>query len=124
MAGPLNGAVLDTNVVLYALRGELDEPLPTAGARISVITEIELLGYPGMSPQEEGAVRSLIAALDVVPLTDAVKEEAISLKRRLNLRLPDAVILATAAVTGSELLTNDRDLAARATVACRSLRLR
>lgn len=116
--------LLDANVVLYALRGQLDEVLPATDLRISVITEIELLGYPDLSPAEEAAVRSLIAALKVVPLGTAVKEETIRLKRTLRLRLPDAVILATASVTGSELLTNDRELAARATVPCRSLRLR
>ncbi len=117
-------AVLDTNIVLHVLRDELDEDLPTTGLGISVVTEIELLGYPSLTTNEEAGLRRLLKTLRVVPLNDAVKEEAIRARRDLRLKLPDAVILATAVVTGSKLLTNDRDLAARAPVPCRSLRLR
>ncbi|MGV3614759.1 MAG: type II toxin-antitoxin system VapC family toxin [Fimbriimonas sp.] len=115
-------SVLDTNIVLYALRGELADSLPTDGVPISVITEIELLGFPGLTPLEEKAIRSLISSLEVVPLDDRVKDEVIRLKRATRIRLPDAVVLASAVVTQSELLTNDRNLMAMATVPCRSLR--
>ena len=117
-------AVLDTNIVLHTLRDELDEDLPPTGLRISVVTEIELLGYADLSADEEAGLRLLLKRLRVMPLTTAIKEEAIRVRRSLRLKLPDAIILATAVVTGSELLTNDQILAARATVPSRSLRLR
>ena len=116
-------AVSDSNIVLYKLRGELGEPLPEEGVLVSVITEIEILGFHGISLVEEADIRTLLAATVVVPLDDEVKDAAIRLRRSLRLRLPDAIILATAVVTGSRLLTNDREFAAKAAtvVSCRSL---
>lgn len=118
------GSVLDTNIVLHLLQDKLDEDPPSQDLLASVVTEIELLGFPGLRTDEEAELRGLLATLRIVPLDNAVKEEAIRLRRTLGLKLPDAVILATAVVTGSELPTNDRDLAARATVPYRSLQLR
>ena len=117
-------AVSDSNIILYKLRGELAEPLPQVGVLISVITEIELLGFHGISVAEEAGIRAFIAGTTVVPLNERIKEEAIHLRKTLRLRLPDAIVLATASVTNSELLTNDRDLAAKATIPCRSLSLK
>ncbi|PHM10709.1 PIN domain nuclease, partial [Nostoc sp. 'Peltigera malacea cyanobiont' DB3992] len=42
--------LLDTNVVLYFLGGRLVNPLPSGEYFISVITEIELLSDPSLSP--------------------------------------------------------------------------
>ena len=116
-------SVLDTNVLIHKLHGELDEALPAQGALISIITEIELLGFSGMNPSEEAQVRALFSTLTVIPLFEALKDETIRLRRTLRLRLPDAIVLATAIVSGSELLTNDMDLLAKSIplVACRSV---
>ena len=118
------GCVLDTNVALYALHNRLEGPLPVVDVRVSIVTEIELLGYPSATEDELSAVRKFLGRIEIVPLGDAVKDEAIRLRRSLRVKLPDAVILATAVVTGSELLTNDQELIARAIVPCRSLRFR
>lgn len=119
-------AVSDSNIALYHLRDELADPLPETDILISVVTEIERLGFQGISVIEETDIRALIASLKVVPLEEAIKEETLRLRRTLRLRLPDAIVLATAVVTGSELLTNDRDFAAKvATVtSCRSLAMK
>ena len=116
-------AVSDSNVALYHLRDELAEPLPKQDVLISVVTEIELLGYPGIGIEEEVGIRALLVNFEIIPLDERVKDETIRLRRTLRLRLPDAIILATAAVTASELLTNDRELMAKAAtiVPCRSL---
>jgi len=45
--------ILDTNIVLYFLGARLANPLPSGQYFISVITEIELLSYPSLSPDEE-----------------------------------------------------------------------
>jgi predicted nucleic acid-binding protein len=119
-------SVLDTNVLIHKLHGELEGAVPAQGALISVITEIELLGFSGMTPTEEANVRALISTLTVIPLFEGIKDETIRLRRTLRLRLPDAIVLATAVVTRSELLTNDLDLVAKSSsiVPCRSLALK
>lgn len=106
-------SVLDTNVVLYALRDELADPLPNTDILISVITEIELLGYPSLTPAQEQKIRTLLQSLTVIPLDERVKDEAITIRKTTRLRLPDAIVLATAVVTGSTLVTNDQGLLAQ-----------
>lgn len=51
--------VLDTNIVLYLLGGRLAQPLPAGAYAMSVITEMELLSFPGLLPAEEDAVKEV-----------------------------------------------------------------
>ena len=119
-------AVLDTNLAIHELHGELVERLPERDVLVSVVTEIELLGFPDLSIEEEAGIRALLLSFEIVPLGERVKDETIRLRRAMRLRLPDAIVLATAVVTRSELLTNDRELAAKASavVSCRPIAMR
>ena len=45
-------AVLDTNAVIYLQKGMLAEPLPRGHYFISVITEMELLSFHGLSKEQ------------------------------------------------------------------------
>ena len=49
--------LLDTNVALYLLGGRLAEPLPSGSYGLSVITEMELLAWPSLTPEEEQKIR-------------------------------------------------------------------
>jgi predicted nucleic acid-binding protein len=99
--------VLDTNAVLYFLGGRLAQPLPEADFQVSVITEIELLSYPLLKPEDEAEVRGFLNDVTIVDLGADIKRSAIALRRQYRLKLPDAVIAATALHLGAELLTND-----------------
>ncbi|MEY3759783.1 MAG: hypothetical protein RIR39_1274 [Pseudomonadota bacterium] len=99
--------ILDTNVVLYFLAGRLREPLPQANIYISVITEIELLSYPLLSVESESEINDFLADVTIVDLSKHIKQAAISLRRQYRLKLPDAIIVATASYLNAELLTND-----------------
>lgn len=102
--------VLDTNIVLYFLSGRLAVPLPVGKYTISVITELELLAYPGLSGQEADQVETFISKISVAELTSSVKTHAIDYRKRLNLKLPDAIIAATARSLDATLLSNDQRL--------------
>jgi predicted nucleic acid-binding protein len=102
--------VLDTNVILYFLGGRLAEPLPTGPSTISVISELELLAYPGLVSSEEQRVRAFLADIAVTELTQAIKDHAVDLRKRYNLKLPDAIVAATALALEATLLTNDQRL--------------
>src|SRR5207248_887723 len=84
--------------------------LDVTGFFISSITQIEALGHPRLAPTEEVKLRTIIQELTVIPVDGPVIDEAIRLRRTTRLRLPDAIIAATAIVTGSELLTHDANL--------------
>lgn len=61
--------------------GRLAFPLPDGRYSVSIITEIELLSFPGISTEEEQKIRDLLLLLDRVHLTDTVRDEAIRLRR-------------------------------------------
>ena len=45
--------VVESNVALYQVNGNLANPLPTGEYFVSVITRIEMLSFPGLSSDEE-----------------------------------------------------------------------
>ena len=96
----------------YLLDGRLAKPLPAGQYSFSVISEIELLSFPDLTTVDEQKIGELLALLDRVELTQAVRLEAIKLRKQTRLKLPDAIIAATALCTGIELLTMDQYLLA------------
>lgn len=103
--------VLDTNVVLYHLGNRLAENLPDGPLCISIITEMELLSFPGLSEKEEEEIQRLLKGINIIELSKPIKNEAIQLRKTFKLKLPDAIIIATAKNLSAPLITNDFALA-------------
>jgi predicted nucleic acid-binding protein len=100
----------DTNAFIYLLNGHPSlQSLLESTWLYSFITEIELLGKPGITPAEIKKIKSLLSACVKVQHTEAVNETAIALKQRHKLKIPDAIIAATAIKQGIPLLTFDKD---------------
>lgn len=99
--------VLDTNAVLYFLAGRLAQALPQADFYVSVITEMELLSYPLLKSEEEAEVHDFLSDVTLVDLNREIKQSAIALRRQYRLKLPDAIVAATAQHLNAELFTND-----------------
>jgi predicted nucleic acid-binding protein len=59
---------------------------------ISIITKIELLGYHSVTKE----VRDLVTASLIVGLTDEIVNKAIEIRKNHKIKLPDAIIAATA----------------------------
>lgn len=109
--------LLDTNVILALLKGQpalvdiLDDPLAELCCLgYSTITRIELLGFPAITREETDAIKSLLAEMQCFYLTQEVEDETIRLRKEYKIKLPDALILATANVNGLLLQTLDQDL--------------
>lgn len=116
--------LLDTNAVLYLLGGLLDELLPEGEYLVSVITWMELFSYPGLEPGGETRIRAFLSDVEVVGLSEQVADAAVRLRREHGLKLPDAIIAATALIAGAKLLTNDEKLSRVRGISCRRLKLR
>jgi predicted nucleic acid-binding protein len=99
--------LLDTNIVLYFLGGRLVNPLPSGQYFVSVITEIELLSYPSLSSDEETQIIEFLNKITVVGIDNNIKNLTIALRKQYKLRLPDAIIAATAQKLNAILFTND-----------------
>jgi predicted nucleic acid-binding protein len=102
---------LDTNIVLYFLGGRLVNPLPSGEYFISVITEIELLCYPSLSLEEETQIIDFLNKITVVDIDNNIKNLTIAFRKQYKLKLPDAIIVATAKYLNAILFTNDVRLA-------------
>ncbi len=113
--------LLDTNTVLYLLSDRLAEPLAAGEYLASVITEMELLSYPLLEARHEKQIQKSLSEVEIVSLSNEVKRVAIQLRRAHNLKLPDAIIAATAVVMDAELLTNDRKLQSVSGITARAL---
>ena len=104
--------VLDTNVVLYHLGDRLKQPLQKRRYAISIITEIELLSYPKIELEETTKIQNFVDEVTVIELRNSIKTETIALRKKYNLKTPDAIIAATALRLNAPLLTNDKKLLA------------
>lgn len=102
--------VLDTNVVLYHLGNRLQKPLAKKQYAISIITEIELLSYPNIQADEIDIIQNFIAQTTVIELKNSIKIQTVALRKKYNLKVPDAIIAATALRLNAPLLTNDKKL--------------
>jgi predicted nucleic acid-binding protein len=102
--------LLDTNIVIFLQKGLLLEPLPVADYAISVITEMELRSYPALTTSQEQWLNRFVNDVQVISLTDSIKEQTIKLRKERLLKLPDAMVCATAMIEQAVLLTNDKKL--------------
>ncbi|MCK5524547.1 MAG: type II toxin-antitoxin system VapC family toxin [Thiomargarita sp.] len=119
----MNQFLLDTNIILYLLGGRLAEPLPEGHYYVSVMTEIELLSYPVLDTQAEQQIRDFLTQLTLINLDEPIKTKAIQLRRQHTLKLPDAIIAATALTLNVPLLSNDLRLNRIYDLDCRQLKI-
>lgn len=102
--------IFDTNIVIYLSKKLLaPEKVFTENIMysISIISKMELLGYAFNSNLEENYISELIDSLNIVPLNDAVVNMTIAIRKNNRIKLPDAIIYATAQVMNGKLLTNN-----------------
>jgi len=101
---------LDSNTIIYLSKGMLDIDtvlLENENYSISVITYIEVLGYKFNSNQEEKIVKNLLSLFDIIYIDESITEMVIEIRKANKIKLPDAIICATAIRNNSILLSND-----------------
>ncbi len=118
----MNGStefLIDTNIFLGLVKNNpaalalLDEcGFDAARCFYSPISRMEALGYPAITPEEDHALTQLFALLRPCPLDSQVENATIALRRTKKIKLPDAIIAATAKVHSLKLLTLDQGLLA------------
>ena len=102
--------LLDTNIILYILSGDetIAQYLNGKILFASVISEIELLGYKNLAEQEGKQIKSFLSHFRIIYIDEAIKEEAILLRKKYPLRLPDCIIAATAISLNLTFITADK----------------
>jgi predicted nucleic acid-binding protein len=100
--------ILDTNVLIYLSKYILNpERILSDQTTISIITKIEVLGFQFKNNDEHELLLAMCNELKVLPLTDLIAKETISLRQNYRIKLPDAVIYATALIENIPLVTNN-----------------
>ncbi len=104
--------LIDTNIVLYYLHwnSTIFDFMRNYWIIVSVITEIELLSYNKIRDDELVFLKKVINTFEVEPLSDDIIQTSIELRRKYWLKIPDAIIAATALVNKVPLLTADKQL--------------
>ncbi len=109
--------LLDTNVAIGlgkrpgTARDLVDRhEAPPHVCGVSQISRIEMLSYWALTSDEEVKIGTMLSAMTVIMLDEIIELEAIALRRRTRLKLPDAIIAATARVHSLQLLTLDERL--------------
>lgn len=113
--------LLNTNVVIELLKGLpaarslYQSRLASGRLFTSQITRIELLSFPNIQTDEEKQILAFLNHVGVLPISASVESTAISLRKNHRLRVPDAIILATAICHGCTLVSRDDPLIRKAT---------
>ena len=105
-----NKIFIDTNIAIYLLDGDtsLAEILHKKQLYLSFITQLELLGYPGLNNQQEQQIEYMLENCVVIDINSRIKQEVIKLRRSYAIKLPDCIVAATAMYMDLPLITSDK----------------
>jgi tRNA(fMet)-specific endonuclease VapC len=102
--------ILDTNTLLFYLQGKLEVKVVINQIGISIITKIEYLVNPSLGVKDIHLFNSLEEYINIFYLSDkeeAIFKETIKIRKKYKLKLPDALIAATAMVNNATLFSAD-----------------
>jgi len=108
-----NHVLLDSNIVIYLSQKKLsiNEVFEeNTNYSISLVTYMEILSYNFPTREEEHFVRKLLSLFKIIDISKEIAEEVILLKKMRKIKLPDAILVATALIEHSTLYTNDKQL--------------
>jgi predicted nucleic acid-binding protein len=105
----------DTNTAIYYLQQQfpaaaekfIDDLLNDESPTISAITEIELLCWRTATENDLEILKGFIKEALVIELEQAIKLKTAEIRKAHRIKLPDAIIAATALVYGLTLLTRN-----------------
>ena len=103
--------LIDTNIAIASLGNKLPQEgaffMKAIPPAISVITQIELLGWYGVSAVDLIPLTSFVDKSFIYPINPAITDKCIWLSQNHHIKTPDAIIAATALVHNLTLLTRN-----------------
>ncbi len=105
--------LLDTNVVIYLHGADLDDTVATTLRNSTLDTcnviVAEVLGYRLTDPRDAKYFEDLFATMNNHTFDKEVTNKVIELRQTMTIKLPDAIIAATALVNGLVLWTHNTE---------------
>ena len=102
--------LIDTNSILEFVSKSLPsnghnfvEEVMNDAFNVSIINRIEVLGHPSATPQ----LIDFMNLANTFPITETIADQTITLRKIRKMKLPDALIAATALVYGLEIISRN-----------------
>jgi hypothetical protein len=105
--------LLDTNILIEGAGNTapavaaLQQAVVSDWVGYSAITRLELFGYPDLTSDEETVLDILTKQLEEVAVTSSVIDRAIQIRKSRRIKVPDAIIAATALEMDAILMTRN-----------------
>jgi predicted nucleic acid-binding protein len=105
--------LLDTNILIYLHGAQLEDvaadKLNNSSLDTCNIIIAEVLGYKSIDPEDARYFEDLFVTMNNHIFDKEVTSKVIELRQTTNIKLPDAIIAATALVNDLELWTHNTD---------------
>ena len=102
--------LVDTNFIIHLnQQNPIIVPFLDYEIAVSFITEMELMGVFSISKNHYKLIQNLLSDCFIYEMNLQIKLTAIKLKQKYKLKLPDAIIAATAIIYGLPFITSDTD---------------
>lgn len=102
--------LLDSNILIYLSKGTLEiEAVFNAYDEfyISIITYMEVMGFKFDDEKELAVVKALLDNFHMININPEIAEIVIAIRQKKRIKLPDAIILASAIFLKCHLLTKN-----------------
>ena len=105
--------LIDSNIVIYGSQErhakllQFIYSLPQKS--VSIVSYVEALGYHRLVESERQSLEGIFQRCQILPLTTAIADQAITLRQQRRMGLGDSIIAATATVHNLTLVTHNTE---------------
>ncbi|WP_373548233.1 type II toxin-antitoxin system VapC family toxin [Haliscomenobacter sp.] len=102
--------LLDSNIIIYVAKKQLDPGgfiQPEDELFISDISYMETLGYPFSDENEKRETTAILDVLFRFSIEESIVQKVVEIKQQRRIKLPDAIIAATAIVRNCAIVTRN-----------------
>jgi predicted nucleic acid-binding protein len=106
--------LIDTNILIDFLadalpgqEADMIEEIIEKSCNLSVITQIEFLGWHNHTEESKIAAEEIIDHSTIIHLTPPIINDTISLKQKMRIKTPDAIIASSSRIHNMTLITGN-----------------
>jgi hypothetical protein len=104
--------LVDSNILIYAAQpgyAQLQQFIADHAPAVSAVSYVEVLGYRQLDDEERQYLEEFLRLAQVLPLSQTVLEQAVTLRQQRKMSLGDALVAGTALVHGLTLVTRNME---------------
>ena len=104
--------LIDSNIVIYSSHqgdAELLQFIDGIQRSVSIVSYVEALGYHSLIQIERQFLEHFFQTAEILPLTNTIAQQAVTLRQQRRMGLGDAIIAATAITHNLTLVTHNTE---------------